>query len=144
MSNRYTLKVYPKGRGREVYRVIEVSGQDNLEDLCSSILDAFEFDFDHLYEFNFGASLSDRSCIVEYEPYEEDSPTKIVLDKCGLFKGRKFTLLYDYGDCWVFCINVQKVEEELDYQPSLTTKEKGKLEQYPDYDDDWEDDEEEE
>ena len=71
------------------------------------------------------------------------SPTKIALDKCGLFKGRKFTLLYDYGDCWVFCINVQKVEEELDYQPSLTTKEKGKLEQYPDYDDDWEDDEEE-
>ena len=37
MSNRYTLKVYPKGRGREVYRVIEVSGQDNLEDqMCSS------------------------------------------------------------------------------------------------------------
>ncbi len=31
MRNKYTLKVYPAGMGRELYRVIELSGNDTLE-----------------------------------------------------------------------------------------------------------------
>lgn len=41
----YTFKVYPKGRGREIYRVFTMSGQDTLDDLCDYILQ--EFDFSH-------------------------------------------------------------------------------------------------
>ena len=30
----YTFKVYPKGRGREVFRVFTMSGEYTLDDLC--------------------------------------------------------------------------------------------------------------
>ena len=38
---RYTLKVYPAGRGREIYRTIMISGKDTLDDLCEFILESF-------------------------------------------------------------------------------------------------------
>ena len=51
MKKKYTLKVFPAGAGREVYRIIEISGEHSLDDLCRAILSAFEFIDEHLYEF---------------------------------------------------------------------------------------------
>ena len=48
---RYTLKIYPAGRGREIYRTIEISGKDTLDRLCEFILESFDFIHEHLYEF---------------------------------------------------------------------------------------------
>ena len=45
---RYTLKVYPTGLGREVYRTMEISGKDTLDQLCEFILESFEFIHEHL------------------------------------------------------------------------------------------------
>ena len=45
------LKVYPEGYGRSVYCVCEINDQMTLEQLCWTILSAFEFDDDHLYAF---------------------------------------------------------------------------------------------
>lgn len=47
----HTMKVYPKGLGREAYRVIKISGSATLNGLCKAILDSFDFTDDHLYEF---------------------------------------------------------------------------------------------
>ena len=43
MKKKYTLKVFPAGAGREVYRVIEISGDHSLDDLCGAILSAYDF-----------------------------------------------------------------------------------------------------
>ncbi len=48
---RYTLKVYPAGYGREIYRTIKISGKETLDRLCEYILDTFDFIHEHLYEF---------------------------------------------------------------------------------------------
>ena len=37
VMRKYTLKVFPAGAGREVYRVIEISGDHSLDDLCGAI-----------------------------------------------------------------------------------------------------------
>lgn len=34
MSNQYSMKIYPAGRGREVYRNIEICGSSTLNQLC--------------------------------------------------------------------------------------------------------------
>lgn len=39
-SDRYALSA---GTGREVYRMIEISGEHSLDDLCGAILSAYEF-----------------------------------------------------------------------------------------------------
>lgn len=51
MSNQYTMKIYPAGRGRDVYRNIEICGNSTLNQLCQIILEAFDFIDEHLYEF---------------------------------------------------------------------------------------------
>ena len=51
MSKQYSMKVYPAGRGRDVYRNIEICGNESLDRLCETILEAFDFIADHLYDF---------------------------------------------------------------------------------------------
>ena len=51
MSNQYSMKIYPAGRGREVYRNIEICGSSTLNQLCQVILESFDFIDEHLYEF---------------------------------------------------------------------------------------------
>ena len=51
MSNQYLMKIYPAGRGRDVYRNIEICGNSTLNQLCHVILEAFDFTDEHLYEF---------------------------------------------------------------------------------------------
>lgn len=43
MSKQYSMKVYPAGRGRDVYRNIEICGNESLDRLCETILEAFDF-----------------------------------------------------------------------------------------------------
>ena len=40
MNKQYLIKVYPIGLGREVYRNIEISGEDTLDRLCQIILES--------------------------------------------------------------------------------------------------------
>ena len=80
-GRRYTLRVYPAGMSRSVYRVIEISGNDTLNQLCGVILDS-----------------------------------------------------YDFGDDWMFTIHVQKIDEAAAYKEAKVIREKGAVEQYPEWD----------
>ncbi|MDE5699618.1 MAG: plasmid pRiA4b ORF-3 family protein [Lachnospiraceae bacterium] len=135
MENQYTLKVYPAGMGTSVYRVIEISGKDTLQKLCSTILSAFDFIDEHLYEFCMDNRMySDYS--YQSDPEAGQPTVKVKLDKLGLVKGQKFSLHYDFGDDWMFTINVQKITETAESVKPRVVKEKGHVEQYPDWDDD--------
>lgn len=48
-GRRYTLRVYPAGMSRSVYRVIEISGNDTLNQLCGVILDSYDFGDDWMF-----------------------------------------------------------------------------------------------
>lgn len=140
IMKKYQMKVYPKGLGREVYRVLEICGEDTLMDLCDVILDAFDFIDEHLYEF----------CIDNgpYQPgnyhrqldseFSEDKSADIALDQLRLQKGQKFLLHYDFGDDWMFVITVQKITETNECTSPCILKGKGRVEQYPELEEEWE------
>lgn len=137
MSNRYTMKVYPAGLGREVYRVIEISGEHTLDDLCGTILTAFEFIDEHLYEFCMDNRMySDYS--YQSNPEDDEPSTRVKIDKIGLEIKQKFSLHYDFGDDWMFTITVQKIEKVTRKIVPAVIKGKGVIEQYPDPD--WDED----
>ncbi len=136
--SRYTLKVYPAGRGREIYRTIKISGKDTLDRLCEFILEAFDFIHEHLYEFCMDNRMYSENSYV-YDPEDGRQSTDLVIEKIGLVKGQNFSLHYDYGDDWMFTIHVQKIEEETGETEPEIIKSVGRLEQYPDYDE-WEED----
>ncbi len=139
MNKVYSMKVYPLGKGREIYRNIEISGKNTLNQLCSIILDSFDFLDEHLYEF-----CMDNRIYSEYsyqsDPEGDEPSCDISLDDIGLYKGQKFSLHYDFGDDWMFTISVAKIEEA-DNNAVLPRiiKSKGSIQQYPDWDDDWDD-----
>lgn len=136
----YTLKVNPKSLGRNIYRVIEISGNDTLDRLCEVILSAFDFIHEHMYEFSMSGRLysdDNFSCAPEYK---NQPSTNTRLDKLGLEEGQKFIFHYDFGDDWVFEILVKAVHDEKTRVIAHVTEEKGNIEQYPDYDD-WYDEE---
>ena len=117
MRIQYTLKVYPAGLGRSVYRTITICGTDTLDQLCMAILNAFDFTVEHLYEFCMDNKMYSEDCY-RFNPMEDDlfdeddaEGTDIALDELGLIEGQKFSLHYDFGDDWMFAIRVMKIEE---------------------------------
>ena len=139
----FTLKVYPVGRGRDVYRIISISGQDTLDQLCSVILTAFDFSQDHLYEF----CMDNRPYSEHSYQCEEDGSgrplTTTKIAKLDLAKGQKFSLHYDFGDDWMFTISVHEIESIDHRMPPECLKSKGTIEQYPDPEGDFFTDEDE-
>lgn len=135
MRKKYTLKVYPAGNGKEVYRVIEISGEHSLDDLCGIILSTFDFIDEHLYEFCMDNRMySDYS--YQSDPEGGEPSTRVKLEQVGLVAKQKFSLHYDFGDDWMFTITVQKIEEAQEKAVLKVIKEKGSIEQYPDWDED--------
>ena len=133
MNKQYLLKVYPAGRGRDVYRNIEIGGNRTLNQLCGVILESFDFIDEHLYEF-----CMDNRMYSEYtyqsDPEGDEPSTDIVLDELGLCKGQKFSLHYDFGDDWMFTITVSKISEVQKNVETRIVKSKGNIEQYPGWD----------
>lgn len=135
MSNQYTMQIYPAGRGRDVYRNIEICGSSTLNQLCQIILESFDFIDEHLYEFCMDNRMySDYS--YQLEPEGGEPSTRVTLDKIGLMVKQKFSLHYDFGDDWMFTITVQKIAETAEKTAPKVIKEKGEIEQYPDWEED--------
>lgn len=133
MSMLYSLKVYPAGWGREVYRNIEVRGDSTLNQLCDIILGSFNFFEEHLYEFCMDNRMYSEFSYQSHPEGNEPS-CEITLDEMGLYKGQKFSLHYDFGDDWMFKIRVMKITETEDAEFSRIVKLKGNIQQYPDWD----------
>lgn len=138
MNKKYTLKVFPAGAGRQVYRVIEMSGEHSLDDLCRIIVSSFDFIDEHLYEFCMDNRMySDYS--YQSDPEGGEPSTRVKLDKLGLMIKQKFSLHYDFGDDWMFTITVQNITETAEKTAPRVIKEKGAMEQYPDWEEDEDD-----
>lgn len=132
MNKKYTLKVFPAGAGRQAYRVSEMSGEHSLDDLCRIILSSFDFIDEHLYEFCMDNRMySDYS--YQSDPEGDEPSTRVKLDKLGLMIKQKFSLHYDFGDDWMFTITVQTITETAEKTVPKVIKEKGAIEQYPDW-----------
>ena len=129
MTYQYLLKVYPAGMGREVYRNIEICGDNTLNQLCGVILEAFDFIDEHLYEFCMDNRMYSKDAYQSDPEYGQPS-ADITLDELQLCKGQKFSLHYDFGDDWMFTITVSKVgAAEDDFEPRIV-KAKGEVQQY--------------
>lgn len=136
---RYELKAsYEKNK--RIYTVLDISADRSLDDLCSMILDAFDFSHDHLYFFNFdGRRYGEGENVYHYMPDAGEKGTDIKLRELNLSQKQKFFLLYDFGDEWGFDIQVEKIYETEGHVIDGIISVKGQLEQYPDPDiEDWE------
>jgi len=94
-----------------VWRRIGISGNHELEVLSDAILNAFDFDDDHLYQFTYK---NRKGISVEvYAPYfnEDPSTTEVRIGEMGLNPGDTLLYLYDFGDQWEFSLILEKIDE---------------------------------
>lgn len=146
-SIRYQLKAAYDGNQR-IYTVVDISASSTLDDLCSMILDAFDFTHEHLYLFNFdGIGYGEGDRVYYFMPEPGEKGTDVRLEELNLTLKQKFYFLYDFGDDWGFRIQVQKIYETEEHVINGIVSVKGELEQYPEWAEDdeleeWEEDDE--
>ena len=119
-----------------------------LDGLCWAILDAFDFDDDHLYAFYYKDKLG-----VSHEASAPASSGDLTADdvclgEMELDPGDSFEMLYDFGDSWRFKIELERIgpAKPSMERPELIEFHGNAPRQYPNWDeedDDWEDDDEE-
>ena len=117
-----------------VWRKIQIPSDFSLGILHSTIIEAFNFEDDHLYAFFMDNILwSEEKAF--WSPYAESSPSAdaVKLSSFHFKKRDSFLYLFDFGDEWVF--DVSFIEEVIDEsQEVLILESHGKSpEQYPDY-----------
>ena len=142
-----------------VYRDIEVDSGRSLYDLAKAIVGAFDFAFDHA--FGFYSGLTDRTMMEARPKYElfadmgEESDALSVkrtrVSEAFPEVGRVMLFLFDYGDEWLFLVEVTGLGRRVPRAryPKVLAKVGPSPEQYLDEEededwdeDDWEEDEE--
>jgi hypothetical protein len=112
-----------KFANKEISRVIEIRGDQTLEQLHRAIFDAYDRREEHLYEFQLGKRPFDPEG-PNFGPTDPSS-TKgqhgdartTRLDDLALEPGRVFGYWFDFGDDWYHQIQVERVERAI---PTVT------------------------
>ena len=131
------------------YRHIRIDADSVLGQFSEAILEAFEFDDDHLHVFfmdNRAWSRDPYACYWSDPDDEMDdnvnpSTYEITLRELNLEEGTKFMYLFDFGDEWRFSCRVLQVLDEQTKKPQVVRSVGAAPEQYPSWDED-EDEEE--
>ena len=97
----------------KAWRILKVDYRYSLDELCRDILEAFSFEYDHLYDVTFlstfGYSLSFHGApnlgFAEY-PSTDD----ITIGFLPILINDEMIFSYDYGATWKFTIILQKIE----------------------------------
>ncbi len=126
-----------KFASKPVFRVIEIRGDQTLQQLHEAIFGAFDRYDEHLYEFQFGKRPFDPEGPRYGPPSSEEGGRSdahtTTLDQLDLRVGRAFGYWFDFGDDWFHQVQVDRIEGAI---PTVTyprlTKRTGKSPpQYP-------------
>jgi hypothetical protein len=121
-----------------LWRRIAVPADATLEQLASAIVDAIEFDYDHLHMFTYRNHFGVEERI--YHSFLDEGPwtDEIKVGDTPLKIGHTMTFLYDFGDQWEFEVALERVEDGMEIDKPVILEARGEPpEQYPGWDDDW-------
>jgi hypothetical protein len=141
-SSTHIFRASLKGR---LYRDIEIESDASLAALAEAIVDAFDFDMDHLYGFYSKLTGNIYQSLVKYEGFADAdggrtarSVKRNTVAQAFTDVGSKLMFLYDYGDEWHFKVEVRALGEKDPagrYPRMLATVGEAPA-QYPDLEDD--------
>lgn len=94
----------------QIWRRIAIPAAHPLDALASAILNAVEFDHDHLYEFKY----QNRFGVLERvnHPYMDEGPwtSEVLVGDVPLRVGQTMTYVFDFGDRWEFDVILERVD----------------------------------
>ncbi|HVM50443.1 MAG TPA: hypothetical protein VMU04_20620 [Candidatus Acidoferrum sp.] len=118
-----------------IWRRLAVPPDVSLDWLAGAILDAFEFDSDHLYDFQYRDQRGRRR--VYNHPYSEEGPwtPEIAVGETELAVKDAMRFTFDYGDNWQFDVRLERIEDGVCRlkNPKVIESAGKAPEQYPQY-----------
>jgi hypothetical protein len=119
-----------------IWRLIAIPADCALDDLASAILNAVDFDHDHLYLFSY----QNRFGVWEEirHPYMDEGPwtDEVLVGDVPLRVGQTMTYLFDFGDYWKFDVTLEQIDPDMPIKEPVVLKEHGEPpEQYPRWED---------
>ncbi len=132
--------------GAGCYRHIRISADATLQDLNEAILDAVEFDDDHAHAFFMDNRMWSDADSYYAEGIDDAGrfTSEYTLDEIGLYAGKQFKYVFDFGDEWKFQCKVLKVLDEETEEPQVVKSVGDAPMQYGELDEGFEDDEDDE
>src|SRR6266446_2616631 len=108
-STRDGTYIFNVSLGR-VWRRIAVQGRHDVDKLSDGILDAFEFDDDHLYTFSYQSRFGTLTSI--HHPALDEPPltSEVRIGEVPLRLGASMTYLYDFCDRWEFDVRLERID----------------------------------
>ncbi len=97
---------------KDIKRWIAISTDTTLDALNDMIMDAFEFDTDHLHCFTFKESTGIKRKIYHPQCSEGESSSEWTLAMLPLQIGDEIELLFDFGDSWLFSIKLEELPKK--------------------------------
>jgi hypothetical protein len=98
----------------KVWRRIAMAGNATLADFSNLILDAVEFDHDHLDQFTVKTPTGRTLAISHPYASGDRSTDEVRIGDLPLQVGGAMDYLFDFGDCWEFQIVLESIELEAD------------------------------
>lgn len=131
----------------QIYRTIEIRGDQTLEDFHDIIFDAFNREEEHMYEFQIGGKGPHDPKAKRYVLSEESdnsmgtqkargTVSKTKIESIKLKIGESFGYWFDFGDDWWHQINVASITDEIKGRkyPKIVKRIGKSPPQYPDFD----------
>ena len=105
----YTLKL----SWTDVWRRLVAPAEASLEQIADALLDAFEFDHDHMHQFGFRDKQGVQTQ-VDCPMYREGTyfSDEMRLGDLPLVEGESVKFLYDFGDDWNFTILIEQISDK--------------------------------
>ena len=129
-ANLYVVSVFLMGGpvsekfgNKQISRVIEIRGDQTLEQLHQAIFKAYDRWDEHLYQFQFGKRPFDREGPNYGAPEplprkkENGNARTTKLDDLDLKPNRVFGYWFDFGDDWYHQVQVERIEQAI---PTVT------------------------
>jgi hypothetical protein len=105
-GNTYIFKV---SLNKCTWRRIKISASHTLHHLHEAIQDAFKFYDDHLYAFFMDGQPWSRKAYWCREDNQQPYADKAIIGRLDLTPGQRFLYLFDFGDEWMFDVQVEEI-----------------------------------
>jgi hypothetical protein len=135
--------VYAPPDGRQIWRELELTGNQTLGDLGEAIPLAFGFDDPHLWSFFLSGKPWDDATEYARSPSPDDGRPARAADRLRIGDapaGKEFLFLFDYGDEWHFGVRLVRTgaapEPAVRYPRVVASRGQAPA-QYPPVEDDW-------
>ncbi len=104
------LFIFKVSLTKKVWRQITIPATRSLSDLSNAILEAYQFDHDHLYLFRYATRLGMSAEVLH--PYMDDGPhaDDVRIGDLPVQPGFSMLYNYDFGDNWRFNVVLDRIE----------------------------------